>query len=86
MTRNDADGGGHRGRVVKDRASGKMKMSCRNWECGVVLAVPESAAAGQGTSGNAADLSMFAPTVPVPMKMPGREYGPNEEPWYYLQA
>ncbi|PFH59332.1 hypothetical protein XA68_12509 [Ophiocordyceps unilateralis] len=63
------------GRLVKDKQSGKAKMSCRNWECGVVVPVGGAAAA--------ADLGVFQGTVPLPMKVPGRAYGPEEEPWFF---
>ncbi|KAH7308226.1 ubiquitin interaction domain-containing protein [Stachybotrys elegans] len=35
------------GRIVRDRASGKAKLTCRNWECGVVVPVagPETSRA-----------------------------------------
>ncbi|RDA83546.1 hypothetical protein CP533_3303 [Ophiocordyceps camponoti-saundersi (nom. inval.)] len=65
------------GRLCKDRQSGKAKMSCRNWECGVVVPVPV------GGGGVAADLGVFRGTVPVPMQVPGRAYGATEEPWFF---
>ncbi|KAJ6790220.1 hypothetical protein PWT90_06669 [Aphanocladium album] len=65
------------GRVVKERGTGSAKMSCRNWECGVIVPVK-----GDTTSGN--DFSMFSGTVPVPMAVPGRPYETSEEPWFYL--
>ncbi|KAF4582907.1 ubiquitin interaction domain-containing protein [Ophiocordyceps camponoti-floridani] len=67
------------GRVVKDKQSGKAKMSCRNWECGVVVPVGGAATA----TATAADLGVFHGTVPLPMKLPGRAYGPAEEPWFF---
>ncbi|KXH63020.1 ubiquitin interaction domain-containing protein [Colletotrichum salicis] len=41
------------GRLVKDRESGTAKLSCRNWECGVLVAVKGSSAgtADQGAQG-----------------------------------
>lgn len=107
--------GNTRGRLVKDSKSGKPKMSCRNWECGVVLPAGTRATAAitrtgvsSGTKAPHATLNatsstdgptklddnsesgdamgMFANLVPIPMKMPGRPYGPNEEPWFYTGA
>lgn len=70
-----------RGRLVKDSKSGKPKMTCRNWECGVVLPVPSQ------PSSTDDDLdALFSSAVPVPMVNPGRAYGPNEEPWFYTSA
>lgn len=107
----------HRGRLVKDSKSGKPKMSCRNWECGVVVPVSVTAAAAAydddarffSSSGGAATPTtikrvptptplltptpadggldaIFSSTLPVPMVVPGRPYGPNEEPWFYTSA
>jgi hypothetical protein len=85
-------------------------MSCRNWECGVVVPInapnqlgttsastataasgskqSEISAATRTTSASTAagvsDLeAVFASTLPVPMMVPGRPYGPNEEPWFF---
>ena len=58
-----------RGRLVTDQASKQPKMTCRNWECGVI--VPGSRA-GHGGS---------AERVPVPMVYPGERYGPRR-PWF----
>ncbi|KAF7558631.1 hypothetical protein G7046_g5516 [Stylonectria norvegica] len=71
------------GRLVKDRATGNAKMSCRNWECGVVLRVPEtmdSTAAGKGvdTGGDrqvsTPCMDIFKGVAPVPMQFSGRPY------------
>ncbi|KAM4062237.1 tyrosyl-DNA phosphodiesterase domain-containing protein [Hirsutella rhossiliensis] len=66
------------GRLVKDKKSGKAKMSCRNWECGVLVPVHRSS--NQGS--NAGDLGVFQGTVPIPMQVPGRAYRSDEEPFY----
>ncbi len=51
-------------------------MSCRNWECGVVVPV-------QGSPGNDGGFTMFSGTVPVPMEVPGRPYEKTDEPWFF---
>lgn len=56
-------------------------MTCRNWECGVIVRVPE-AAGPAGTETNST-LRIFKGTVPVPMECPGRQYGPTDQPWFY---
>ncbi|KAM3553251.1 hypothetical protein MY1884_006773 [Beauveria asiatica] len=65
------------GRVVKDRGTGSAKMSCRNWECGVVVPV-------HGNPGNGCDFTIFSGVVPVPMLVPGRPYKDSDEPWFFL--
>lgn len=66
-------------------------MNCRNWECGVIISVASDTTAG-GREGDdskagprAADnlATIFGTKVPVPMRVPGRPYGPDEEPWFY---
>lgn len=87
--------GTHRGRLVKDSKTGKPKMNCRNWECGVVISVSRDTPPGDaktstgftatgspGTDAN--DLtSVFGTMIPVPMQVPGRLYEPDEEPWFF---
>ncbi|KAM3498335.1 hypothetical protein MY11210_009680 [Beauveria gryllotalpidicola] len=65
------------GRVVKDRGTGSAKMSCRNWECGVIVPV-------HGNPGNGCEFTIFSPVVPVPMMVPGRPYKDSDEPWFFL--
>ncbi|KAI9147921.1 Tyrosyl-DNA phosphodiesterase [Paramyrothecium foliicola] len=69
------------GRIVKDRSSGTAKMSCRNWECGVVVPIPSKQ---DGNVGNG--MGMFSGRVPVPMQTPGPSYGPGDKPWLFLKA
>ncbi|KAB5558681.1 tyrosyl-DNA phosphodiesterase-domain-containing protein [Coniochaeta sp. 2T2.1] len=57
------------GRLVKDKASGGPKITCRNWECGVVLPVDDRQARRDDGL-----LGMFEGTVPVPMQLPGAAY------------
>ncbi|KAH6975901.1 tyrosyl-DNA phosphodiesterase-domain-containing protein [Ilyonectria sp. MPI-CAGE-AT-0026] len=77
------------GRLVKDRATGKPKMSCRNWECGVVIRVPGASKAQVQAGGpreDVSDMGIFKGTIPVPMRFPGRRYRETEEPWFYAQT
>ncbi|KAG5982598.1 hypothetical protein E4U54_006364, partial [Claviceps lovelessii] len=69
-----------RGRVSRDKASGKRKIVCRNWECGVVVPVRTAPSPEQKSL---ADMGRFAGTIPIPMQLPGREYSPDEEPWFF---
>lgn len=77
---------------MKDSKTGKPKMSCRNWECGVVLPVDVTASLGPGSSGSGAssdanELStIFSSRVPVPIHFPGRTYGPADKPWLYMDT
>ena len=65
------------GKMVKDRATKLPKLNCRNWECGVMIKVPDNA-----LNVDRKGLTAFAGTVPVPMEYPGEMYG-TRKPWYY---
>jgi hypothetical protein len=70
--------------LVKDTKTGKPKMSCRNWECGVVIPVVTTCKDAELDREKQEALeAIFGSTVPIPMKAPGRPYRPDEEPWYY---
>ncbi|KAL2167747.1 hypothetical protein VTG60DRAFT_878 [Thermothelomyces hinnuleus] len=84
------------GRLSRDRASGKPKLTCRNWECGVLLCTDRTA---EGSSGAGVDnLGAFDGCVPVPMEWPGRAIsGEGGEgvaakdndartPWFYAEG
>ncbi|KAL2201350.1 tyrosyl-DNA phosphodiesterase-domain-containing protein [Corynascus similis CBS 632.67] len=85
------------GRISKDRASGKPKLICRNWECGVLVPA-EKKKEGSGDdahSGNRQDMRVFEDCVPVPMEWPGqaicREDGnaaniDAKRPWFYSEG
>lgn len=70
-----------RGRLVKDRASGQPKLTCRNWECGVLIPMDSQAAAKSG-------WSVFENRIPVPMVVPGEAYGKtnSKRPWLFLES
>ncbi|OAA57873.1 mitochondrial translation optimization protein [Niveomyces insectorum RCEF 264] len=89
-----------RGRLVREKGTGKPKLTCRNWECGVLL--PAASSHGQGapaddTAAAAAAtedtkmLDMFRGTVPVPFRVPGVKYDVNTPsgkrvPWFFMEA
>ncbi|KAL7805377.1 phospholipase D/nuclease [Trichoderma aethiopicum] len=72
------------GRLSKDRSTKAIKINCRNWECGVILPVPESKAVDKTRASS--DMAMFAGTVPVPMQVPGPAYASSDRPWFYTRA
>ncbi|KAG9241786.1 tyrosyl-DNA phosphodiesterase-domain-containing protein [Calycina marina] len=73
------------GRLVKDRISQQPKINIRNWECGVVISVPHPEI-GSSTRTAPRDTDIFHQTIPVPMVVPGEQYGEDQQPWYYNQA
>lgn len=73
-----------------------MKLTCSNWECGVLVPARKAAKIATSSSsyeiaGKSADpeivssdnLDMFTGVVPVPMKYPGELYG-DKKPWFFL--
>ncbi|KAM0334080.1 hypothetical protein ACHAQA_001100 [Verticillium albo-atrum] len=83
------------GRLGKERGSGKAKLTCRNWECGVLVptTTPSGSASGsQGGGGEAGQtLWAFQGTVPIPMSTPAEAYGisPGDtatgRPWFFMK-
>ncbi|GAD91435.1 tyrosyl-DNA phosphodiesterase domain protein [Paecilomyces variotii No. 5] len=91
------------GRLVQNRTTKEPKLNCRNWECGVVIPIPQQGTKAE-TSGSLGAASnekpsderknekesdfapLFETKVPVPMKLPGRPYGPGMKPWYYMES
>lgn len=71
------------GRIGKEKNTGREKLNCRNWECGVVVPVKRGARVkqdeGAGEEG-VESLELFNGLVPVPMVYPGEEYG-EKKPW-----
>ncbi|KAL8823302.1 MAG: hypothetical protein Q9191_005980 [Dirinaria sp. TL-2023a] len=69
------------GSLTHDRRTTSKKLSCRNWECGVVVPLRE------GGTGGEKGLGIFETTVPVPMEYPGEEYksGTGMMPWFYSE-
>lgn len=61
-------------------------MSCRNWECGVVLRAPERRR-GPGAAAGAHGLDeLFGGEVPVSVVTPAAAYNstaPEAQPWFF---
>lgn len=88
------------GRLVKDRTTKQPKLNIRNWECGVVVPVPghNRHPGGTGTEGKGKEvdnitngfeselrgMEIFDGVIPVPMVVPGEEYG-RKRPWLYAE-
>ncbi|KAF7513256.1 hypothetical protein GJ744_009677 [Endocarpon pusillum] len=73
------------GRLVQDRATKTPKLSCRNWECGVILPILESKADQAKALTDRQDsngLNIFKNVVPIPMKIPGETYQGTKKPWF----
>ncbi|GME26339.1 phospholipase d nuclease [Neofusicoccum parvum] len=71
------------GTLSKDRATQALKVTCRNYECGVIVPVPAERMNG-GVEDEAPGYEVFDGTVEIPLEMPGDEYG-DKSPWYMGQ-
>lgn len=87
------------GRLVRDRITKQPKLNIRNWECGVVVPVLRTApshdaeAEGKGkevdggpdeAEAGPPGMDVFGGVIPVPMVVPGEEYG-RKRPWFYSE-
>lgn len=73
------------GRLVKDKTTKAPKLTCRNWECGVLVPIHTAdtnvdVAAPQTTC----SMDVFRGRVPMPMLYPGEMYGARK-PWYFTE-
>lgn len=68
------------GRVVMDKATKGPKLTCNNWECGVLISVPNPPA-------NVLDTSLdtvFKDILDIPFVAPAKEYA-GKKPWYFQE-
>ncbi|KAK7966522.1 tyrosyl-DNA phosphodiesterase domain-containing protein [Apiospora aurea] len=76
------------GRLTSDKKTGKPKLSCRNWECGVVIPATEQGVGGVPANKTSPfDLSVFLGSIPVPIVATGHDnYGRtrSKRPWLFL--
>ncbi len=86
------------GRLVRDRTTKQPKLNIRNWECGVVVPVHTQELSDLETEGKGKDvdkrssgckagppgMDVFDGVIPVPMVVPGEEYG-RKRPWFYSE-
>lgn len=73
------------GRLTVDKKTGNRKVTCRNWECGVLVSTNLSTSAQQTRSTLGA---AFEKIVPVPMAESANAYGATgtTNPWFYQEA
>lgn len=68
-------------KVIKDGKMGSLNI--RNWECGVVMTVPDDRLAGlDKDKDKTVPMSVFEGTVEIPFRTPGDEYGARQ-PWFF---
>jgi hypothetical protein len=62
-----------RGHLSKDRLTDQFKLTCRNWECGIIIPAKLQ---GVGNSGaeSASLAATFGAQVPVPMQFPASPF------------
>lgn len=76
------------GKLTFNKTTKVSKLTCRNWECGVL--VPVARRTDTPVADETADVSkgdnkldeVFAGTVPVPMVWPGASMS-GKRPWYF---
>jgi hypothetical protein len=68
------------GRLLMDKSKKVEKLNCRNWECGVLIAVPPATLDMYRTLDGSIPMDVFAGLVDVPFRYPGEKYG-TKKPW-----
>nr|OQO15934.1 hypothetical protein B0A51_17120 [Rachicladosporium sp. CCFEE 5018] len=72
------------GKLVYDKKAKEWKVTCRNWECGVLMPVLTGREANWDSTNDLADMSVFDGVVKPPFMIPGVEYD-GREPWYFQE-
>nr|OQO17799.1 hypothetical protein B0A51_14875 [Rachicladosporium sp. CCFEE 5018] len=72
------------GKLVYDKKAKEWKVTCRNWECGVLIPVLTGKEANWDSTNDLADMSVFDGVVKPPFMIPGVEYD-GREPWYFQE-
>ncbi|KAK7934925.1 tyrosyl-DNA phosphodiesterase domain-containing protein [Apiospora marii] len=76
------------GRLTSEKKTGKPKLSCRNWECGVVIpAAQPGVGSVPANRAPPSDMSVFLGSIPVPIVATGDDnYGRtrSKRPWLFL--
>ena len=71
------------GKLTHDRQKRDDKLTCANWECGVV--VVGNTSDGQERLTDESLHSAFSGIIDVPFKEPAKPYKHSMEPWYFLE-
>lgn len=68
------------GRIVMDKATKGPKLTCNNWECGVLISVPNPSAnvLEEGLD------TVFKGFLDIPFVTPAKEYA-GKKPWYFQE-
>ena len=78
------------GKITKDRQLGLPRLTCRNWECGVVIPMKKALSVPKGIDGyidrnsDIRGMSMSDGIIPVPMHILGMRYR-GQNPWTQRQ-
>lgn len=67
------------GQLSTDRATKTLKVTCRNYECGVIIPV---GAGEQAEDDEVPGYEVFKGTLDIPFEIPGEKYG-DKTPWYF---
>ncbi|KAK4223704.1 hypothetical protein QBC38DRAFT_459054 [Podospora fimiseda] len=74
------------GRLVNDRSVKGPKLTCRNWECGILIPVDPGTAGEDAQRSKEPPVTIFNNQVPVPMEVPGTQFAADAKgkkaPWF----
>ncbi|KAF2817202.1 phospholipase D/nuclease [Mytilinidion resinicola] len=72
------------GKLLMDKSKKAEKLNCRNWECGVLIAIPPAKLNTCKTLEGLVPMDVFAGHVDVPFEYPGEKYG-AKKPWFFME-
>lgn len=72
------------GKLLTDKEKKTEKLNCRNWECGVLIAIPPERIQSFRAEGEILPMDVFKGFVDVPFQFPGEQYG-SKKPWFFME-
>ncbi|OJD33181.1 phospholipase d nuclease [Diplodia corticola] len=70
------------GQLSNDRATKTLKVTCRNYECGVLVPVDAEKPDKKAEDEELPGYEVFRGTLDIPFEIPGEKYG-DKTPWYF---
>lgn len=70
------------GSLSTDRSTKSLKVSCRNYECGVIVPVVQENVSDNVEEDEVPRIEVFKEKMDIPFEVPGERYG-DRKPWFF---